>query len=99
MTKRWIWIPVAALAAALAAACLYAMFRPVPPLPQDTPPAYTLRVLNGQVVLCRAEETAPVAYYEVYTALLPPEDTQALAEGIAVKSRAEALRLLEDYGL
>lgn len=97
MAKRWIWIPVAALATALAVLCIYVMF--FSPAPPQDGPAYTLRAQNGQVVLCRAGETSPVAYYEVYTALLPEEDAQSLAQGIAVESRAEALRLLEDFGL
>ncbi|MEG0769537.1 MAG: hypothetical protein RSG59_06395 [Ruthenibacterium sp.] len=98
MAKRWFWLPLAALSTVLMVACVFAMFlNAAAPAPQNA--AYTLRAQNGQIVLCRAQETAPIAYYEIYTALLPQSDVQDLQRGIAARNSAEVQRLLEDFGL
>ena len=60
--------------------------------------AYVLKEHSGRVALFQANETVPVAQYEIFTHLLPPEDAAQLRSGIRVESKEAALRLLEDFG-
>lgn len=61
--------------------------------------AYTLGEKDGRLALYRSGESAPVAQYDIYTALLPERDAEQLRRGIAVQSEAELRRYLEDFGL
>lgn len=66
----------------------------------NAPPAqiYIVRSVNGRAALFRDGEDAPVAWYDVYSVLLPAQDAAALEKGVRVQGRAAALRLLEDLG-
>ena len=97
MTTRRLLYAVAIAAGVLLLLSLILMFLPRQ-MPNETP-AYILRAQNGQVVLCRNGEEAPVAYYDIYTVLLPPDDAAALENGITAANRAEAQQMLEDLGL
>lgn len=66
---------------------------------QPPSPSYTLSEYNGQLALFRDDQDEPVARYEAYTNLLPPDDVSLLQEGIPVSSQEELQRLLEDFGV
>ena len=66
---------------------------------QEPPPTYTLSEYNGQLALFQDGQTEPVARYEAYTSVLPPEDVSLLKAGIPVSTQAELQRLLEDFGV
>ena len=66
---------------------------------QPPSPSYTLSEYNGQLALFRDDQDEPVARYEAYTNLLPPNDVSLLQEGIPVSSQEELQRLLEDFGV
>ena len=65
---------------------------------QDSP-AYILRDEGGRVAVYQAGADTPEKVYDIYTHLLPPEDTQKLQQGIPVDTEAELQALLEDLGL
>ena len=66
---------------------------------QPETPQYELREYNGQAALFDGDSDAPLAQYDIYTALLPDSDAALLREGIPVSGREELQRLLEDFGL
>jgi hypothetical protein len=68
--------------------------------PTDTASAapYTLGELNGQAALYANGSTAPLAVYEIYTALLPPDDAALLRRGIPLDSEYALRCCLEDLG-
>ena len=66
---------------------------------QTDSPAYILRDEGGRVAVYQAGADAPEKVYDIYTHLLPPEDTQKLQQGIPVNTEAELQALLEDLGL
>lgn len=66
---------------------------------QPPSPSYTLSEYNGQLALFRDDQDEPVARYEAYTNLLPPNDVSLLQQGIPVSSQEELQRLLEDFGV
>lgn len=57
----------------------------------------TLGIFQGHVALWRDSCGEPSAVYPYPTALLPPEDQAALANGISVESPEALARLLEDF--
>lgn len=67
--------------------------------PQTEESRYILRDFGGQLALFEPDSEAPIARYDVYTALLPEEDAAMLREGIPVTDQAQLQRLLEDLGL
>ncbi len=52
----------------------------------------------GSMVALFDEEGAIIEVYEIYVHLLPPEDAQALNEGIKIESEQQLRQLLEDFG-
>ncbi len=52
----------------------------------------------GSMVALFDEEGAVLEVYEIYVHLLPPDDAQALSEGIKIDSEDQLRRLLEDFG-
>lgn len=84
--------------------CISAYFLLMPlltPQAEAQQPAstYTLSEYQGQLALFRDGESQPVARYEAYTNLLPPDDVALLQAGIPVSSQEELQRLLEDFGV
>lgn len=69
-------------------------------LPPAAPPTtiYTLRAWEERVGLFAGDNKAPIAQYDIYLALLPPQDAQRLRTGIRAATKAEAMHLLEDLG-
>ncbi|MEG0649253.1 MAG: hypothetical protein RSC96_03570 [Oscillospiraceae bacterium] len=61
-------------------------------------PKYMLKDSGGKLALFENDEPNPRVKYDIYTQLLPPEDTEALRYGIPVQSPEELRRLLEDLG-
>lgn len=95
------WAAVIVCAALCLAVCVGAALVALSVLraPQAEESRYVLRDFNGQLALFEPDGEAPVARYDVYTALLPEEDAALLREGIPVADQAQLQRLLEDFGL
>ena len=77
--------------------CAEALTARTQPAAPDAP-LYTLGVDGGQVALYHSGSSAPVARYEIYTALLPAPDVARLRQGIPLESEAMLRRCLEDLG-
>ena len=96
--KKWAAVMVcAALCLVVCAATALAVLNLL--RPEDGQTRYVLRDLGGQAALFEPGADAPVSRYEIYTALLPEEDAEALCEGIPIADSEELQRVLEDLGL
>ncbi len=95
MLKQWIIIPVAAVATIVLTMLIYTFLMPKP----QYEPVYTIRAIDGQVVLCEKGSDEVLLRYDIYTVLLPSADAKTLEDGIDVKNYAAAQSILEDYGL
>ena len=58
---------------------------------------FLLGVHNGMVALWKDGKTDPVRVFPYSVSNLPPNDQQALAEGIHLNSKLELIKLIEDY--
>ncbi len=98
--RRWL-IGIGAAAAALGLWLGSWWLRQPSPTPSnDAPqPLWVLRDAGGQLAQYDyRDQTAPLRTWQVYTALLPAQDRQKLADGIPVYSDAQLRQLVEDLG-
>ena len=95
MRKAWLAL-IFVFSALLLALCLAAFWYGSQ---KEDSSAYILRDEGGRVAVYHAGAEEPKQVYDIYTHLLPPEDTQKLQQGIPVETEAQLQALLEDLGL
>lgn len=61
------------------------------------PVPFILREENGVVVLGRGNSSSPALITDIRVQLLPPDDQEALREGIRLLSSQEAYAVLSDF--
>ena len=58
---------------------------------------FTLGIHQGQLALWKDGQAEPLKTYPLFTATLPQQDQQLLAEGIRAESLSDLTARLEDY--
>ncbi len=59
--------------------------------------AYTLKEYDGKLAVFEADAAYPSEVFNIYVITLPESDRALLKSGIPANSKAELLRLIEDY--
>ena len=58
---------------------------------------YTVCDLDGKIAVYKNDDDTPLYVYSVLVKNLPPQDQEALKNGITLDSNEKLIRLIEDY--